>query len=435
MISWNDVSIFLNSMLMYFVGSLLSLLGMDVLLKRRRGAYVWWIYLGFRSAIASVYDILFLHGESSWQVQASFVIFMCVTAVATYAVYYYTWDTDILKAGLAGIITELFASFCVVAGVAVVNLICGRPAGTSYQTALRPDSVPMALCCIAFFPLARILLRLLARPFTTWKIRFRKLWLGIAVVMIAIFTGTQFTDLNDISVAAAVIIFSLICILGAGILIGYNRSLILEHRREAAQSQRQLIAQQEELIRSQLLTLEENRRLLEESRKVMARMKETGATSEAGGDASEASGASEADGVSEAFPALERLTRMYEEICGGVYSDDPGMDAVISGAVQLARREGIVLHASAQGLRSHDRDAACAVQKLLEWGIAGKPEILDMEIYSIRNQTVISMKAVPGIREHMPEGELKELLGEKMSSVTETRGKKESRAVLMMEEA
>ena len=151
-----SVSIIADSLLMSAAGLLMNYLGMKGIFKHRHPGYLWWTYFLIRAFTDGIYNAYFLSHESGGFVYFTYILFIVGTAVLTYAVQYYTWRADILKVGVAALLADMVAAVCIVIGTMTLNVICGRDPGASYQTALRPDSVPTVLLCLLAFFVIRI---------------------------------------------------------------------------------------------------------------------------------------------------------------------------------------------------------------------------------------------------------------------------------------
>lgn len=344
-----NLSIFLNSLLMSFTGVSLTYAAMRLVFPLRRRPYLWWGYFLIRAAVDGLYNICFLNGASGTLLNVSYVVFISGTAVITFFVHCSTFDADLLHAGLGAFLSDMASALCVVAGVSIVNVLCGRDAGASYQTPLRPDSIPTVLMCMAVFCVAAVPWRFVMRKFRFYRFRFERIWLAFLIMMIALFTGMQFTDLKDITVTAGVLLICLGVILSVSILVLRSRTLRQQQDRSFEERQVKLLRIYQEKVYEQLQSLEKNREVLRTYEEKMRKMDQW------------------SSGSSDVRRRFEKLQKEYDTLLAGQYTDNMMLDAVLSETAQELKAKGIRPVFSAMAYRGKDEETARIAMRLLTW--------------------------------------------------------------------
>ena len=359
-----STSILLNGLLMSITGAGLNFLAMYLIFHLRHRPLVWWCYFIARAVIDGLFNVYFLSGKQSAAATAVYMIFIISTAVITYFVQYYTWDTDLLKVGIGALLSDMLAAFCVVAGVAAVNLICGRDAGASYQTAWRPDSIPMALACLGFFALVAAPWHFLMRRFKDWHPAHARIYLVIMIVLIAIFTGTQFTDLQDITVTAVLLLFS-VGIIIAAVLLSVRDRLNRERQLKAwMELQKDMIRDYSRVVTAQIAEVKQNQEIL---RTYEARVRELGEDHSDEKAAFPMSG-KETPGQEEGLLyQIERLKKEYEILQKGQYNGNVALDSILTSYAEALEKKRVQTDFSASEYHGNDMEAILLCMNLLHW--------------------------------------------------------------------
>ena len=334
---------------MSFTGVGLTYAAMRLVFPMRRRPYLWWGYFLIRAVIDGVYNIFFLNGASGTFLNVSYVVFISGTAVITFFVHCGTFDADLLHAGLGAFLSDMASALCIVAGVSIVNILCGREAGASYQTPLRPDSIPTVLMCMAVFCVVAVPWRFVMRKFRFYRFRFERFWLALLIMMIALFTGMQFTDLKDISVTAGVLLISLGVILLAAIFALRSRMLRQQQERSFEERQAKMLQVYQEKVYEQLQTLEKNREVLRTYEEKMQKMDLW------------------SSGSSDVRRRFEKLHKEYDILLAGQYTDNMMLDAVLSETARELKTKRIRPVFSAMAYRGKDEETARIAMHLLTW--------------------------------------------------------------------
>jgi len=401
-----SLSILLNSLLMSFAGVGLNYLAMFLIFPRRNKPVLWWTYFMVRAVIDGIYNILFLSGRTGTLLTVTYVIFIVGTAVVTYFIQYYTWDTDLLHVGVCALLSDMLAAVCIVAGVSIVNVICKRPPGASYQTALRPDSVPMAMVCVAAFGIFAVPWRFLMRKFRNYQFRFPGVWTTVMILLIALFTGMQFTDLTDITATAVLLLFS------AGVILASALGIVAEQTRRQkqdiafAERQQKMLREYNEEIQAQLETIGKNRDLLQAAKESIE-----SSMSGSGGKAADKSTAAEKRNQERSL-SLEMLQEQYRSLVSGQYSDNPALDAVLSGSAQAFAEKGVKTDFTAVGYKEQDVQTARMAMLLLNWAEEqlekpakrkeSKTSLISLKISEMKGQIILLLQVFPVSRCRFP---------------------------------
>ena len=404
--SGENLSILLNSLLMSLAGVGLNYLAMFLIFPQRNKPVLWWTYFTVRAVIDGVYNIFFLSGRTGTLLMVTYVIFIVGTAIVTYFVQYYTWDTDLLHVGVCALLSDMLAAVCIVSGVSIVNMICNRPPGASYQTALRPDSVPMAIACVAAFGIFAVPWRYLMRKFRCYQFRFPGIWTGVMILLIALFTGMQFTDLTDITATAVLLLFSAGVILATALGMVAERAQRQKQDMAFAERQQKMLRDYNEEIQLQLEKIGKNREILQSAKKNIE-----------GGMSGTGMKAAMKDGTHvkrdhDRSLTLELLQEQYRSLVAGQYSGNPALDAVLSGSVRALSGKGVETDFTAAGYRGHDVQTARMAMLLLCWAEeqlekpakrkGSTPSKISLKISEIKGQIILLLQVFPVPRCRFP---------------------------------
>ncbi|MBQ9015138.1 MAG: hypothetical protein IJ109_03365 [Firmicutes bacterium] len=341
------IAMTVNRTMLSVAAMLMNIRIMDAAFQRRHSLAIWAVYFGAKAVLSAFFDAGVYMGVSSSMFASLRLLFLLVTAAASYAVLYYTWKGDILGIGCIALCSDIVTGSSFFLASSLINTILQKDWKLTFIGMTTGETLGTLLLSIAIFLVLLHLVRSLLHRIGNHAFQRRGLWAGGIIGLISALTFTQVIDIVNFTASQFV---DLAVFLAAA--VGTGAYLTVKIPREV--NRRTVLRQQSALtdaynrsIRAQTEELYEQQRSLEE---IAGRIEETAGAS-----------------TEEMQRYLEQMKSYLERLRGGKYSADPATDAVLTAFAEAFREKGIEISFHTASLSDAGSQAAELAGILLHW--------------------------------------------------------------------
>ena len=401
--SEQTVTIFINWLILHAAGLTSQVAFFDQCFKRRHGMAVWIVYFGTRGVIRAYMSAVMGSGNMGPALLTFNIIFVLITAVASFAVLWYTWDAEPLKIGITGIIIDLMTGTAMVIVISTANYAAGN-GFISDMTIL--TTLETAAAGVGFVLLVLIMIRLL-RPAIRWfravEFRHRRILAAIVIIGAAGFSSTNLTDTARFDLSAVVV-----CLTGALFLAPL--AIYVTKTIDIQRNRRVLLRQQAEMDSAYMIAVENQNSMLASHRQLL----------DAVSSRIEASDSSLNQDMLRSY--IADLRNRADALKSGSYSSNIAVDAVMTSFAGRFRTLGYEVEFRTDRIDSDDTRAAEICWIMLNWAerAAGPadgevllhsdestPGMISFFILHRSDQLLFCLSIVPVIKSRFPDRLLK----------------------------
>lgn len=258
----HTITIFINWLILHVAGLISQVAFFDRCFKRRHSMTVWLTYFGIRGIIRAYMSAVLGSGNMGTALLTFNIVFVFITAVASFAVLWYTWDAEPVKIGITGIIIDLMTGTAMVIVISAANYAAGN-GFISDMTILTPLETVFA--GVGFVLVVIIMIRLLRpaiRWFRTVELRHRRILAAIVIIGAAGFSSTNLTDTARFNLSAVVV-----CLTGALFLAPL--AIYVTKTIDIQRNRRVLLRQQAEMDSAYMIAVEKQNAMLASHRQLL----------------------------------------------------------------------------------------------------------------------------------------------------------------------
>ena len=325
----------------------MNILIMDTAFDKRHGITLWTWYFGIKTILLVFFENADALSLSGIPVNGLHIFFILTTAVASYAVLYYTWKGDFLQIGCVALLSDIFCGSAFIIASAMVNIVSGY----TWQANLIGKDPVVAVPVIIAAPLLFLLLLHPVRPYLRrlgqYSFRRRRLAASGIILLISSLSLSQITDIDTFTTSHLVSLAVMaVLMFSAGIYLSLRIPGELQ-RRISLRHQAALADAYDLMIRTQTAELASQQQFLSETASRL--QTDTGRS------------------TAEMQTYLTEMQAVLEKLRCGRYSADPALDTVLSFFADLFAGQGIGADFQASVPQEASGQAAELGSALLHW--------------------------------------------------------------------
>ncbi|MBQ9014800.1 MAG: hypothetical protein IJ109_01645 [Firmicutes bacterium] len=379
----------LNNSLVSFTAMYMNLRIMDLVFDRRRGLALWAGYFSAKAVAASFFSAAVYCGMEGSLISSLRILFLLVTAVASYAVLYYTWRTDILRIGVIALVSDFVSGISSLLGSSLTNLIMGRSWQMTFMGMDTPSTLLAGALALLLFSILFRLTRPIIRRIARIEARHRGLVSLVIILMIAALTMSQLADILSFTIAQFVMlmVFSGVTVFSA---VYFARRIPREtSRREALRRQIEMQQAYRISIREQAEELTRRQASLQQIEQRLERLSR--------------------EDMDQKKAHLGEMQEYLRQLQSGTFCDEPVTDAVLTAFAKELGEQGVRVSLRAGSLAGCGGQAAQIAWILLHWaqevclddgkGRRSRVDSVTLRIMRCRNQLVFVLELAG---EHIP---------------------------------